>query len=268
MIQATDTVNVLHSNTTTATTPRARTGGKEMDPMDHQEATAMMATERYLLGEMTPELRDAFEEHLFDCPECALDTRAAAAFIDHAKVLLPTMVQQAAPAAQPAKLPGSPSGGISGKLAAWWSRLTRPLILVPAFATLLAVISYQNLVTYPALQTAASEPRLGIGTELRSLTRAANHPIVVSPGQQATLVLHIPQEVLYTSYTFTLYDGQGKSVWSQTAPTPANPDDAWSLSFPSGKLTSGTYKLDIAGVTSAGKTLPIEERTFDLQVIR
>jgi hypothetical protein len=267
MTPTTATIDILDTYATTATTPRVRTGGKEMDPMDHQEATAMMATERYLLGELTPELRDAFEEHLFDCQECALDTRAAAAFIDHAKILLPDMVQETAPtprritsAIQPERKPS--------RLAAWWSNLTRPLILVPTFAALLAVISYQNLVTYPALQTAANEPRLGIGTELRTLTRAANEPIVVSPSQRATLVLHIPQEVIYTSYTFTLYDGQGKPVWSQNAPPPADPDDAWSISLPYGKWTSGKYKLNIAGVTSGGKTLSIEDRTFDLQVIR
>ena len=49
--------------------------------MDHNEAIEQMAAERYLLDELTPELRDAFEEHAFDCPECTLDLRAGAAFI-------------------------------------------------------------------------------------------------------------------------------------------------------------------------------------------
>ena len=45
--------------------------------MDHQEAVRQKATERYLLDELDPELRDQFEEHLFDCQDCALDVRAA-----------------------------------------------------------------------------------------------------------------------------------------------------------------------------------------------
>ena len=47
--------------------------------MEHAEATESMAAERYLLGEMTPEDRDAFEEHFFGCPECAAAVREAAA---------------------------------------------------------------------------------------------------------------------------------------------------------------------------------------------
>ena len=49
--------------------------------MDHGEALQMMAAERYLLDELTPEERDAFELHMFGCHECALDLRAGAAFM-------------------------------------------------------------------------------------------------------------------------------------------------------------------------------------------
>ena len=67
--------------------------------MDHTEAVQLMATERYLLGELSAEQREAFEEHFFECYECALDVRAEAAFIKEAKVQLPLM---AVPAAVPA----------------------------------------------------------------------------------------------------------------------------------------------------------------------
>ena len=38
--------------------------------MNHQQALEEHATERYLLGEMAPEERRAFEEHYLECPEC------------------------------------------------------------------------------------------------------------------------------------------------------------------------------------------------------
>ena len=53
--------------------------------MDHQQATQLMAVEKYLLDELTPEVRDQFEEHFFDCQECATDLRATAGFMDAAK---------------------------------------------------------------------------------------------------------------------------------------------------------------------------------------
>ena len=56
--------------------------------MDHGEALQQKATERYLLDELDPEVKDQFEEHLFDCQECALDVRAAAMFVEQSKVVL------------------------------------------------------------------------------------------------------------------------------------------------------------------------------------
>ena len=53
--------------------------------MDHHQATQLTAVEKYLLEELAPELRDEFEEHFFDCQECATDLRATAGFIDAAK---------------------------------------------------------------------------------------------------------------------------------------------------------------------------------------
>ena len=56
--------------------------------MDHDEAVRTLATEEYLLGELNPEVRDQFEEHVFDCQQCAFDLWAAATFLGHARVLL------------------------------------------------------------------------------------------------------------------------------------------------------------------------------------
>src|SRR2546423_14363158 len=49
--------------------------------MNHEEATGAQATERYLLGELSDQERDAFEEHYFDCALCADDVRSGTAFV-------------------------------------------------------------------------------------------------------------------------------------------------------------------------------------------
>ncbi len=56
--------------------------------MDHNEAIQLQAAEKYVLGEFPPSLRDQFEEHYFECQECALDVKAAAGFVDNARVAL------------------------------------------------------------------------------------------------------------------------------------------------------------------------------------
>ena len=43
--------------------------------MNHEEAIRIMGTEQYLLNDLSPELREKFEEHFFECPECAADLR-------------------------------------------------------------------------------------------------------------------------------------------------------------------------------------------------
>jgi hypothetical protein len=56
--------------------------------MCHDEAVQTLATEKYLLGELCPELRDQFEAHLFNCQKCAFDLWAATTFLGHARVVL------------------------------------------------------------------------------------------------------------------------------------------------------------------------------------
>src|ERR1700751_3098851 len=88
--------------------------------MDHEEAVREKATERYLLDELDPELRDQFEEHLFDCQECALDVRAAAMLVEQSKVILaestvPSVVKE------PARATAKPE----------WFAWLRPAFAVP-----------------------------------------------------------------------------------------------------------------------------------------
>src|SRR5438094_2310870 len=56
--------------------------------MDHDTATRMNAPERYFLGELSGEDRDAFEEHFFSCLECTEDVRALTVFAANAKAVL------------------------------------------------------------------------------------------------------------------------------------------------------------------------------------
>ena len=99
--------------------------------MDHDEAVRQKATERYLLKELDPELRDQFEEHLFGCQECALDLRAAATFVEQSKVILAKAAVQ-----PPLKEPVREADRRG------WLAWLRPTLAVPVLALLLAVVAF------------------------------------------------------------------------------------------------------------------------------
>jgi len=225
--------------------------------MDHSEAVKQMAVERYLLGELTPDLRDAFEEHAFDCRECALDLRAGAAFVREAKAQLPGLA-----ASRPAPSVSRPAPRKSR-----WLFLWQPAFAVPAFALLLVFIGYQNLATIPALRSAASEPRLLPWTSLHAGTRGAAHtPLAASHTQGAVLLIEVPENPAYASYAFDLYDPDGKRFWSETAAASdaANAGGAFSLVIPGTGLQQGAYTLAISAVTAQGERTTIDRRVLDI----
>jgi hypothetical protein len=56
--------------------------------MDHFEAIKGKLAEGYLLGELSREQREAYEEHYFGCPECAKDVRLGSIFLANMRVCL------------------------------------------------------------------------------------------------------------------------------------------------------------------------------------
>lgn len=224
--------------------------------MDHSEAVQLMATERYLLGELTPELREAFEEHYFDCQECALDLRAAAALIDEAKGQLASSPLIPATPAKPARR--------RREWFSWW----RPAFAVPAFASLLVVVGYQNVATIPSLRSAAAQPRLAPWSTLHVGTRdGAPLPIVTDSKSGAALLIDIPDPAAWASFAFALQDPQGKEIWAQTMQPSAteNGPSTLSLLIPGMGLQPGPYALTITGITAQGSRTQLDRRILDVR---
>jgi hypothetical protein len=233
-----------------------------IESMDHSEAVEQMTAERYLLDELTPDAREEFEDHLFDCPECAQDLRAATAFVDEAKIQLPTLTDN---------LPAPPSAGVGRPKVkrdhwlSWW----RPVFAIPAFAALLLVIGYQNLVTLPALSVAASQPRLLPWFPLRSTERGSGH-LSVTADREHGVALPVdlsqsPGIAPYTSFTFVLIDPQGRPVWTGSIAVPPN-GQRFSLEIPGTMLRTGTYTVAVSGVGPHGELTPIKKYVFDLRL--
>src|ERR1044072_7052993 len=48
--------------------------------MKHQTCVESKVAERYLIGELPPAEREAFEQHYFECEDCAEDVRLGSSF--------------------------------------------------------------------------------------------------------------------------------------------------------------------------------------------
>lgn len=234
--------------------------------MDHNEARQQMLVEKYLLNELPPETRDAFEEHFFDCPECAFDLRAASAFVNEAKVQLPELTASAAPQGSGAR-PAEKKQNGHFSLLGWLKPLfATPAFAAPVFATLLLVIGYQNLVTYPALRTASTEPRLLSSVALHAGSRGSSHTAVEADRKQGVvLMVDVPQQTAYPAYAVDLYDPQGKLAWTQkiSAAEIGTDDGTLSLMIPGAGLTEGSYAVAISGDSQRQRT-EIARSIFDV----
>ena len=197
------------------------------------------------------DVRDAFEEHFFDCPECAFDIRAGAAFVDEAKMQLPGLTAGSLPhglgSLEPALTDKRQNGRFS--LSGWWKPLfASPVFAAPVFATLLAVVGYQNLVTYPALRTASTEPRLLPSVALHAGSRSGDHTLVEADRKQGVVLqVDVPEQAAYDTYAVDLYDPQGKLAWTRKISATAVVAEDVTLSL----MTSGRAGL-VAGLLLAG----------------
>jgi Putative zinc-finger len=220
--------------------------------MDHKDAVRLKAAERYLLNELDPDQLDQYEEHLFDCQECALDLRAAAMFVEQSKNMLtePARIVSAEPVR---KSPG-------------WFAWLRPASAVPAMAVLLAVVGYQNLVSIPHIKEAASHPEVLPWVSLNIATFGGENPeVVTGPGKGFLLFVRIPPDGTYVRYNADLYNPAGKLEWS-TAFAATKDQDQWPIAVPGSNRQTGTYTLKVSGVTAAGESKDLGRTSFDLKI--
>src|SRR5467141_765885 len=230
--------------------------------MDHDMVVSQKMTERYLLYELDPVARDEFEEHFFDCKECALDVHAGALFVEQSKVVLAETPEPVA-AALPATAPVPAESG--------WLAWFRPAVVVPVMVMLLAVIGYQNVVIYPQLQQALNSPQVLPWASVNVGTYGSEGPVITTrPGQGFLLFVRIPPEGGYSHYTAELYNPGGKLDGSLTIPVASGKEtsaqDQWPVQVPGANREAGSYTLAVHGVTTAGESKEVGQASFELQI--
>jgi len=207
--------------------------------MDHKEAIRLQAAEKYVLSELSGTLRDEFEEHFFECAECALDMKAAASFVDTTRDVLRQGVGNVAQEQEE-------TGWIWERYFGW----LKPVVAVPALAVLLLALAYQNFVTVPRLKSAGSvtKPQL-----LNSFSLVAGNvrggeatKVQVREGESFALDFDFLPTKLFDHYICQLQDEAGSSGLQLEIPADKASQEVHLL-VTSGLVHSGRYSVVVSG---------------------
>jgi anti-sigma factor RsiW len=218
--------------------------------MKHDEAIRLMGAEQYFLNELSPELREQFEEHFFECPECAADMRAGSLFIEHSKAIL----------AADAAVPQQAIAASGTQKQSWWAWL-RPAVAVPVIALLLAVVAYQN---WPSPRT----PQVLPAAYLTIGSRGASVPSISTPRDQGFLLrVGVPPENGYFSYSAEIYAPDGKMLSSVKLPNSQDTDNYF-IQVPPGSYNDGTYSVAIRGARPDGSSDELGRSSFEVHILR
>lgn len=176
--------------------------------MNHNEALELQAAAKYVLGELSQVQRDEYEDHYIDCPECARDVHAAAAFADTTREVF--RQEERAEAAKTAD-----------RARAGWFAWLKPIVAVPAFAVLLVALGYQSFVSVPhwknqAIQAAASG-MMPMHSLIQSNVRGDQLPTFrVKRNEAFGVYMDVPVDKAYSFYVLRLEDPAGHSTTLST----------------------------------------------------
>ncbi|MGH9597724.1 MAG: zf-HC2 domain-containing protein [Edaphobacter sp.] len=214
--------------------------------MNHQDALHEMAVERYLLGELSGASLDSFEEHLFECHECAMDVKAGATFIAGAKT----------------ELAPSRRATVSDEKASsrWISWFTNPWVLAPSLAACLLALCFQTFILQPRMKLEVAREQTPAVLNPLILANAGARgddaaPAIVAPEHGSFAVsLDVPTTGGFASYRCTLLAPDGAPLW-QTGLSVEQVRDAVLINVPTDKVREGLNTFLIQGLPVEGGTL-------------
>jgi hypothetical protein len=214
--------------------------------MTHQNAVEMMAAERYLLDEMSELERYNFEEHFFDCDECAEEMRLGSRLRSEAAALFPAASASAGQVVQMSDFArrSRPAWVPSLKVAVPWA----------AAAMLALALTYQVQGPGPGDATLVEQDAQALTpVSLRPATRGAV-PVVALPAESGSVALALDVNMGdpgdFIRYQLTRDDGTVLSNGRAQVPAAGTP---FLLMVPADKLrTGGPFVLTIGSDDNIG----------------
>ncbi len=218
--------------------------------MNHQDALQEMAVERYLLGELNGASLDSFEEHLFECSECAMDVKTGGIFIDGARTEL--------------GIPRKVAAKSEERTPRWTSWFTNPWILSPALAACLLLLAFQTFILEPHMKLEIARAQAPAFLNPLVLANAGARgdsvPEVVAPEHGSFVIsVDVPTNGGFSSYLCSLRATDGALLW-QTTISPEQARDALLINMPTDKVKEGLNTFLIQGSSAvAGPNGTLED---------
>ena len=114
--------------------------------MDHPEAIAMKAAERYVLGDLSVSEVEEFERHFFDCPQCSEELRLLSVLQENARAVFVEQTPGPQTIAVSETIPVPLKPVREEPVEAWWRAWLSPARLAPALAAIVValLVGYQT----------------------------------------------------------------------------------------------------------------------------
>jgi len=208
--------------------------------MDHKTAIRIQAAERYVLEEFSPEERTEFEEHYFDCPECAEEVKSASIFAANAtQALREGRAREAEKLARPAGRPGRWF---------WWP-------LIASAALNMALLAGFGLERLRPAGLGGIEPQFYRSFGIPAAARGAQPTISVPAGAQFFGArFDLPPGQRFESFRYQILDAKGASLSSRSLVAPVGDDSELELLVPVASLDPGNYVLVLHGQRQGNST--------------
>ncbi len=209
--------------------------------MNHEASIKRHTAEKYLMGELSASERAAFEQHFFECEECAEEVRLGHQLRENAKAVFD---EEAKPAHRP----------VPAKSRSWFAWM-RPAAMVPAAACLaiFAIAGYQNAVELPALHARIADleqPMVVQSAMVLPPSSRASAPSIPVSASARFLQLSLAIDAVRPAdrYECELLTDAGKAIL-RIAVSRLEPDANLTLLIPAAKVPAGYYKVVLLGFT-------------------
>lgn len=228
--------------------------------MEHTEAIDTGAAERYALGEMNENERDLYEEHFFDCADCADEVKAATLFLENAEAVAR---EDDVPAKTDRK-----ERTLAVPVSRWgdWKKLFWPMPLGAAASLTILLggpLVYLASVKVPELERARAEAQSLQAAPWHFLSVSRSEPPVVRvTGSQRMFGLTLSKggSRTFPFYFCELRDASGRVVTSNVIAASPQGGELQIL-LPTGKLQPGAHVVAVAGIESSSSRPPESDFT-------